>query len=81
MLDLGFINKTAKNIPLKPLCSSAKIKLFNSTSLLVQTDGSEEKGMTAKGYVVYDPYGSKLVWWGDIDFCTTSNEAEHYVIF
>ena len=46
----------------------------------INTDGNEEKGTTAIGFVIYDVNGEELVCKGDIDFGTTSNEAELYAI-
>ena len=80
VLDLGVIDETVKDIKLKLLHSSGKTKLFIGTPLLVQTDGSKDKSMTAKGCVVYDFSCSELVQWGDKDFCIMSNEAKYYTI-
>ena len=80
MLDMGIIDEAMQDILLKLLHSNAKTKLSNGTPQLVQADGSEEKETIVIGCIVYDPNASELIWWGDINYGTTSNEAKHYTI-
>ena len=56
------------------------MKVFERTPMSINTDGSEEKGTTAIGFVIYDVTGEELVRKGDVDFGTTANEAELYAI-
>ena len=79
-LDLGAHLGKEKDILLKPLRSSARMKVFEGTPMSINTDGSEEKGTTAIGFVIYDVTGEELVRKGDVDFGTTANEAELYAI-
>ena len=37
----------------------------------INTDGSEEKGTTEIGFIIYDVNGEELVHKGDINFGTT----------
>ena len=68
------------DVPLKPLRSSAKTKIFKATPLTVQTYRSKEKGTIAIGFVIYDVNGSELILQGDVDYGSTLNEAELYAI-
>ena len=45
-----------------------------------QTNGSEEKGMTAIGFVIYDITDSEFVYRKDVHFGVTSTEAELYTL-
>ena len=56
-LDLGVHLVEEKDIPLKPLRSSARTKVFEGTPMSINTDGSEEKGTTAIRFVIYDVNG------------------------
>ena len=79
-LDLGAHLGKEKNILLKPLRSSARMKVFEGTPMSINTDGSEEKGTTAIGFIIYDVNGEELVHKGDVNLGTTSNKAEPYAI-
>ena len=79
-LDLGAHLGEETDIPLKPLRSSARTKVFEGTPMRINTDGSEEKKTTAIGFVIYDVNEEELVRKGDVDFGTISNEAELYAI-
>ena len=54
--------------------------MFEGKPLMVQTYGSEEKGMTVIGFIIYDATNSKLIHCGDVYFGVTSNEVELYAI-
>ena len=56
---------------LKPLHSSAKIKILKRTLLTVQNNVSEKNGMNAISFVIHGVTGSKLVHHGNIDFGAT----------
>ena len=79
-LDLsGHLGEEA-DMPLKPLQSSARMKVFERAPMSINTDGSKDKGTTAIGFIIYDVNGEELVGKGDVDFGTNSNEAELYAI-
>ena len=80
MLDLGVHLGEETDIPLKSLRNNARTKVFEGTPMSINTDGSEEKGTTAIGFVIYDGNGEELVHKGDVDFGSASNEAELYAI-
>ena len=50
-LDLGSRISNEADIPLEPLCRSARTKTFAGTLLTVPTDGSGEKRTTTIGFV------------------------------
>ena len=79
-LDLGAHLGEEKDIPLKPLRSNARMKAFEGIPMSINIDGSEKKVTTAIGFVIYNVTGEELVRKGDINFGTTSNEAELYAI-
>ena len=53
-LDLGAYHREEADIPLKPLQSTAQIKVFEGTPMSINIDSSEEKGTTAIGFIIYD---------------------------
>ena len=61
------------NVPLKPLHGSGRTKTFKRTPLTVQTDRSNDKGMTVIGSIIYDVNSSKLVRQGNVNYELTSN--------
>ena len=69
------------DVPLNPLRSSAGTKTFERTPLTIQTDGSEEKGMKAIGFIIYNANVSELFRLGDVDYGSSSIEVELYAIF
>ena len=79
-LDLGMHLREEADMLLKPLQSSAQMKVFEGTPMSINADGSEEKGTIAIRFIIYDVNGQELVHKGNIDFGTTSNEAELYTI-
>ena len=79
-LDLGMHLREEADMLLKPLQSSAQMKVFEGIPMSINTDGSEEKGTIAIRFIIYDVDGEELVHKGNTDFGTTSNEAELYTI-
>ena len=54
---MGVHLREEADIPLKPLRSSAQMKVFKETPMSINTDGSEDKGTTAIGFVICDVNG------------------------
>ena len=76
MLNLGPCISDEVDILLKPLYYSAITKTLKGIPLMVQTEGSEKKGMTAISFIIYDITSSKLGCHGDLDLGITLNKEE-----